>query len=307
MTRLSASRAAAIGIAAWTAVPSSMLVSLDARAAADPASVPSAMPGVATAGPTPANGAPIAAPAPLASPPPLATTAPPADAEAALERARAAYEYGEMEVVVDSARLVADGRLPPTPPERARALRYLGIGLYLTGRQEGAETAFFDLLRLHPYARLDATTTRPDVVAFFEDVRRRHAAEINEAASRRPGKNLTLAFLPPAGQFQSGHTARGITIASLEGLSLITTIGTYVQLKAWDKYPGHTFAPPIGQPGTSHADAARTLKAINNGAGVVFAATVIIGIIDGLASYMAVEPEDSGKSIADAFGRGYAF
>jgi len=257
---------------AWTTA----LVPLRARAAPAPLDVP-------------------AGPATPASPP----AAPPADAEAALDRARAAYEYGEMDQVVDAARLVADGRLPPTPPQRARALRYLGIGLYLTDRQQGAETAFFDLLRLYPRARLDSTTTRPDVIAFFEDVRRRHAAEINDAASQRPGKNLALAFLPPAGQFQSGHAARGITIAALEGLSLATAIGTYARLRSWDTYPGHTFGP--------HADAARTVKAINNGAVVVFAATIVVGIVDGLASYLAVEPEESGKSIADVFGRGYTF
>jgi hypothetical protein len=245
--------------------------------------------------------------------PPNATTASvPVDAEAALEKARAAYEYGEMETVVDSARLVAEGRLHPTPSERAQALRYLGIGLFLTGRQEGAETAFFDLLRLRPRTRIDATTTRPDVVAFFEDVRRRHAAEINEAASNRPGKSLLLAFLPPLGQFQSGHKARGITIAALEVLSLGGAIATNVQLHAWDKYPGHTFAPPRGQTGENHADAAKTLKTLNYVSVAVLAATVIVGIVDGVASYTAVDPEDTGgtsvaDSIASVFVGGYRF
>jgi hypothetical protein len=250
-------------------------------------------------------------PKPAEAPPPInvpgTTSTPPADAEAALARARAAYEYGEMEMVVDSARLVAEGRLHPTPAERAQALRYLGIGLYLTGRQEGAETAFFDLLRLRPNYRLDPTNTRPDVVAFFENVRRRHAAEIKEAASNRPGKNLALAFLPPLGQFQSGHKARGITIAALEVLSLGTAIATKLTLDSWDKYPGHTFTPPAGQPGEGHADTARSLKVLNNVSVAVFAATLVVGIIDGVASYYAVEPEDEGRSIADVFGRGYHF
>ena len=222
----------------------------------------------------------------------------PADAEAALERTRAAYEYGEMEIVVDSARLVAEGRLRPTPSERAQALRYLGIGLFLTGRQEGAETAFFDLLRLRPNTRLDPTNTRPDVVAFFENVRRRHAAEISEAASNRPGKSLALAFLPPLGQFQAGHKARGITIAALEVLSLGTAIATNLQLRAWDT-PDHTF------PG--HQDSARTLKTMNWVSVGVLAATIVIGIVDGVASYLAVEPEDEGRSVADVFLSGWRF
>ena len=101
-------------------------------------------------------------PAPAAHPTESSPARAPVDAAAALERARAAYEYGEMEDVVDSARLVAEGRLTATSAQRAQALRYLGIGLFLTGRREGAETAFFDLLRLRPSSRLDPTTTRPD-------------------------------------------------------------------------------------------------------------------------------------------------
>jgi hypothetical protein len=66
---------------------------------------------------------------------PALTGAPPVDAASALARVRAAYEYGEMELVVDAARLVSEGRLHATPAERASALRYLGIGLFLTGRQ----------------------------------------------------------------------------------------------------------------------------------------------------------------------------
>jgi hypothetical protein len=247
---------------------------------------------------------PVESLTPAAAPPvinvPGTTAAMPVDAEAALERTRAAYEYGEMEMVVDSARLVSEGRLHPTAAQRAQALRYLGIGLYLTGRQEGAETAFFDLLRLRPNTRLDPTTTRPDVVAFFEDVRRRHAVEIKEAASNRPGKSLALAFLPPLGQFQAGHKARGITIAALEVVTLGSAIATDLQLRSWDsETQGHTFG--------SHHDAAVTLKAINWVSIALFATTVAIGIVDGVASYVAVEPEDTGTSIADVFLGGYRF
>ena len=223
--------------------------------------------------------APAPAPAPAPSLPAAAQPlAPPSDAVTALERARAAYEYGDMEMVVESARLVAEGRLRPTLPQRAQALRYLGIGLALTGRTEGAETAFFELLRLRSDARLDPTTTRPDVVAFFEDVRRRHADEIKEAARHRPGKSLALELLPPLGQFQDGHRARGYTILALEALSLGGAIATKVQLDSWaSQYPDQTFGP--------HADAARTLKTLNAVSVAVLAATIVAGIVDGLVSY----------------------
>jgi hypothetical protein len=218
---------------------------------------------------------PAPAPPPPAAPPPLA---PPSDAVTALERARAAYEYGDMEMVVESARLVAEGRLHPTPPQRAQALRYLGIGLALTGRTEGAETAFFELLRLRSDARLDPTTTRPDVVAFFEDVRRRHADEIKEAARHRPGKSLALELLPPLGQFQDGHRARGYTILALEALSLGGAIVTKMQLDSWaSQYPHQLF--------DGHADTARTLKTLNYVSVAVLAATIVAGIVDGVVSY----------------------
>jgi hypothetical protein len=279
----------------------------DARPATkEPTSTPPGPPAPPNVGVSPAGAASPASTG-TASPAAMGATSMPVDAESALARARAAYEYGEMEMVVESARLVAEGRLHPTPAERAQALRYLGIGLYLTERQEGAETAFFDLLRLRPHTRLEATTTRPDVVAFFENVRRRHAVEINEAASNRPGKSLALAFLPPFGQFQSGHKARGITIAALEVLTLGGAIATNLQLHAWDKYPGHTFKPPEGQPGENHFQAAQTLLVLNKVAVTALVATVILGIIDGVASYTAVEPEDTGTSVADALGPGLRF
>jgi hypothetical protein len=270
-----------------------------------PAAVP---PPRAPAAPAVSGDAPPAAPVSPPRPPTASTPAPPpVDAATALERARAAYEYGEMDDVVDSARRVAEGGLRATPAQRAQALRYLGIGLFLTGRMEGAETAFFDLLRLRANVRLDPTTTRPDVVAFFEDVRRRHAADIEEAAKSRPGKSLALAFLPPLGQFQAGHTARGVTLAAIEGLSLATAVGTYLQLRAWDRYPGHTFAPPPGEPGANHSDDARTLKAFNYVSIAVFASALVVGVVDGVTSYYVVEPEESSQSLASMFGRGYRF
>jgi hypothetical protein len=225
-------------------------------------------------------GAPAARPRPNQPPPEPSLVAPEMEATLALERARAAYEYGDMEMVVDSARIVADGRSRPTAIQRIQALRFLGIGLYLTGRAEGAEAAFFELLRQKPAAKLDPTHTRPDVVAFFESVRARHHSEIQQA---RPGKYFVLAFLPPAGQFQNGDRARGITLAAVEAVSLGVAIGTYAQLKSWQKRDDLTF------PG--HNDDAHTLKTLNNLSVAIFAATVAVGIIDGIANFHHVDDE----------------
>jgi len=236
------------------------------------------------------SGAPPREDAHGASPSPSAAATPPAagatgetDAATALERALSAYEYGDMDLVVESARSVAEGRAHPNETQRVQALRLLGIGLFLTGRREGAETAFFDLLRQKPSARLDPTHTRPDVVAFFENVRTRHSAEIREAARSRPGgKHLAWAFLPPAGQFQNGDRGRGIIFGALEVISLGVAIGSYAQLKHWqhssdDTFPGHPEA--------------RELQLVNNIAVGVFAATVVVGIVDGLFNFSAHDDE----------------
>jgi hypothetical protein len=188
-----------------------------------------------------------------------------------------------MEMVVDSARLVAEGRARPSPAQRVQALHLLGIGLYLTGRPEGAEAAFFELLRQKPAAKLDTTHTRPDVVAFFEGVRARHATEIQQAARTRPGKHFILALLPPVAQFQNGDRARGFTLAAVEVVSLGVAIGTYAQLASWLDKSNRTFG--------THTDDARTLKTINNLSVAVFAATFAVGIIDGIANFNRTDEE----------------
>jgi hypothetical protein len=241
--------------------------------------------------------------APVAGPPPPALVRPtppalPPDAATALERAKAAYEYGDLDVMVDSARMVAEGYLPPTPLQREQALRYLGIGLYLTNRLQGAETAFFDLLRLRTNAHLDPTTTRPDCVAFFEGVRRRHGAEIREAMRRRPGKKtFALAFLPPLGQFQNGSRTKGIVFAALEAVTLAGAVGTYAQLRAWET-PDQTFG--------SHGDDARKLRVANWISVGAFVLTVAAGVIDGVVNF-SDEPDETRTAIRSGRWEGLGF
>jgi len=203
------------------------------------------------------------------------------DVSGALERARAAYEYGDIDEMVASARQVSEGQLHPTPSQRAYALRYLGIGLFLTGRAEGAETAFFELLRLRPDSRLDPQTTRPDVVAFFEQVRLRYAEPIRDAARANNRKGFAWNFLPPAGQLQNGHTARAITIGGVELLALATSVTTFALLKSWQG-PHNTFP--------DHEDSARAVRTLNWAATGILAATFLYGVIDGIAHYS--DPQD---------------
>jgi hypothetical protein len=196
---------------------------------------------------------------------------PPTTAVAALDRANAAYDYGDMTQVVDSARMVVDGALAATPAERLQALRLLGVALYLTGRPTGAEAAFLELLSNNRRARLDPTITRPEVVAFFEDVRRRHAAEIQDAARVRSRRSMVWNFLPPLGQFKNGDHTRGWVILGLEVASFATALTTRLVLDSWrqeaDQFPGRE-------------DTARSVRTANQIAVAVLAGTWVAGVAD---------------------------
>jgi len=231
----------------------------------------------------------MAAAAAAATPPAPAASGPvpaaPTDAASSLERVRASYEYGDIDDVVEWSRPVAEGRLEATPAQRALALRYLGIGLYLTGRAPGAEAAFFELLRLRPDTVLDPRTTRPDVVTFFERVRTGHAQEIKESVNKH--KTFIWNFIPPVGQFQNGHTARGLLVGGIELASLATAITSYALLKSWEQ-PHHEF---VGHPN------AGTLKVVNFVSIGVLAASYFYGVLDGIGHYNDL-PDESRVSFA---------
>jgi hypothetical protein len=205
----------------------------------------------------------------------------PQDAAAALVHAAAAYEYGDMNQVVEAARPVAEGLLPSTPEEQIQAFRLLGIGLYLTNRPLGAEYAFTELLRKDPHARLDPTSTRPELVAFFESLRHQ------QITRQRSTRKVYWNFLPPVGQFQNEDNTKAWVILSVGVVSLASLATSYFLPKSW-KGPGNTYEP--------HHDAAVTLKTVNYISAGVLAATYIYGVIDGLVGYG--RPIDESKSSA---------
>ena len=211
---------------------------------------------------TPTDEAPAEAPA---------KTKRPQSAGAALLRAAAAYEYGDINQVVDSARLITEGVLTSTPAQQTQALRFLGIGLYLTNRPGGAENAFTELLRQEPEAHLDPTSTRPEVVAFFENLRRQQRLQ------QRSPRRLIWNFIPPVGQFQNDNNVKGWLVLTVGVASLATTITTYALLKKWEHQPGYTYG--------GHESTARTLKAANWISVGALTATYVYGVFDGLIGY----------------------
>jgi len=193
----------------------------------------------------------------------------PRDAVSALVRASAAYEYGDLNQVVEAARLITEGSVPATPEQQVLAFRLLGIGLYLTNRPLGAEAAFNELLRRDPHARLDPTTTRPELVAYFESLRHQQLAR--ERSERRMWKN----FIPPLGQFQNEDNGRGWLLRGIGFVGTATMVTSYALKKSWDM--------PNSQ--SKHPDAARTLITVNIVTGAVLIAAYVYGVVDGLIGY----------------------
>jgi hypothetical protein len=185
--------------------------------------------------------------------------------------------------MIELSRQVAEGAVPGTEDQRAEALRLFGIGLFLDGRRDGAERAFIDLLKLRPGATLDPRVTRPEVVAFFRDVRRRS----------RPTKHKALAFLPPLGQFQNDTPVRGWVIAGLEvataGASLATFLMYHSRVNEMDLCTG---TPNFD---TKPCDRLKVMNLISIGA---FIAVYAAGVVDGLVGFDDGDPEESGLSLA---------
>ncbi len=178
--------------------------------------------------------------------------------------------------MIELARLVAEGALRGNDDQRALALRLLGIGLYLDGRVDGAERAFVELIKLRPRMTLDATATRPEVVGFFKEVKRRHG----------PRKRLAFAFLPPLGQFQNDDTPlRGWLIGGLEVATLGTAITTALVLSNWR-------APDQTCRGQQDPKPCTDLRLVNQISVAAFAATWAAGVIDALVNHSSGESTD---------------
>lgn len=238
-----------------------------ANAAADEAGDAVGRPGPTDQASSPA--AKASGPAGPKSEPAQATIGPP-DAAAALVRAAAAYDYGDMNQVVESARYITEGSLEATQWQQVQAFRLLGIGLYLTNRPLGAEAAFSELLRKEPRARLDPTTTRPEIVAFFESLRHQHIAK------QRSTRKMIWNFIPPAGQFQNDDNVKGWVLLGLGVAAAATCATSYALFKSWELDSGMS----------KHPDAAETLRStVNPLAGAVLAAVYLYGVVDGIVGY----------------------
>jgi tetratricopeptide (TPR) repeat protein len=163
-------------------------------------------------------------------------------AESVLKRARDDFEFGNYERVVTRLRPLVEAlelsRELPDKADRAEALRVYGIACTLTGRRTAAEGAFLLLLREEPSTRLDPALVRPEAVAFFDEVRARHHAELLQAyrKNRRP-YHWALDLIPLAGQLQNRQWKKAIVLGSIDLFLLAANVTTGALL---GRYEGDT-------------------------------------------------------------------
>jgi hypothetical protein len=204
-------------------------------------------------------------------------------------------------------------REPLAPADRAEAHRLAGIAAFFRQHHADAEAHFLAYLRIDLDGRLDPALYPPEVVAFFNDVTSRHAAELRALRSR-PNRTWVLTLLPPLGQFQNGHRIKGYVLGGLLGALLITNLTTYYFLRAWCD---HTDGEAGGGLSCTDADdrtrAAARLRPYNLVSGIGFWITYAFGVYDGVQGYrrhsreptirpfVSVSPENSVLGLSGSF------
>ena len=174
----------------------------------------------------------------------LGLAAPPAD----LKRAKDRYEFGAYADAAGAVREILARRQGLPESEVVEAYRILGLSEYQLGDRGAARAAFVNLLSVDPDYALDAFLVPPQIVEFFDRVKREAEPELAPLRERRrqlkeqerlaeearrkllaeeavrsgPPSKVVLVqeriylfnWLPfGAGQFQNGHNGKGTAIA----------------------------------------------------------------------------------------------
>jgi hypothetical protein len=168
----------------------------------------------------------------------------------------------------------------------AEAHRLTGIAAFFQLRRELAERHFVAYLRIERDGRLDPALYPPDVVAYFNDVASRHAAELRALRAPQKQRIWWLTLLPPLGQLQNGEHGKAYMIGGMLGLSLGVNLITYQRLRAWcDHTDGSGGGALSCQDGGNHTREAQALLPWNVVSGIAALATYAYGVYDGIREY----------------------
>jgi hypothetical protein len=167
----------------------------------------------------------------------------------------------------------------------AEAYRLAGIAAFFEQRNDAAESRFLGYLRIDLDGRLDPALYPPEVVAFFNDVASRHAAELR-ALRFTPKRSWLLTLLPPIGQFQNGERTKAYVLGGVLGALLIADLTTYYYLRAWCEHTdGKTGGGYSCYDGGDRNHAAARLRPWNIASGVSLLVVYAYGVYDGVRGY----------------------
>ncbi|HEY0253219.1 MAG TPA: hypothetical protein VGC41_16910 [Kofleriaceae bacterium] len=185
--------------------------------------------------------------------------------------------------------------------DRAEANRLEGLAAFFTKRSN-PDPYFLAYLRHDLDGHLDPALYPPEVVNYFNELRARHAAELDALRPRVKKRYWQLAAIPVASQIQNDEMTKGIVIASLLGGLLAANITTYAILDSWCGGNDHT-CDGDGT-GTNHAHGASAMRTINVVTGVGAILTVVYGMYDGVRGYRraAITPYISSSETSAALG-----
>lgn len=197
-----------------------------------------------------------------------------------------ALEAGDYDVAARTAGAIADD-LSQSEQDRAEAWRIVGLSRFFLGERQRAEAAFLAYLRIDLDAHLDPALVAPEAIVFFEDVRARHAAELD--ALRPPAeetRSLWINFLPAGGQFQNGETGKAWILLGGVTVFAATNLTTYALARRNCDEQMKTCDDP---------DTARALKAVNIISGAAAIGLYAYSVIDGYRGYRAHQREQEAR------------
>jgi len=149
------------------------------------------------------------------------------------QKAYAMYAYGDFKEAAKQFHSLLYPLVLKDKDEILKAYQYLGICYYILDQKLAAENEFRAILRTEPHYSLDPLFTPPQIVDFFNGLKR----EIGMEVQRRRAL-FYLNFVPfGVGQFQNGQKAKGYVLLGVEGTALLTNLVTYYARKTMETSP----------------------------------------------------------------------
>lgn len=215
-----------------------------------------------------------------------------------LERATAAYEYGDYGAAIKLATQALKHELSPKGTKDALVI--LGLSHYILKEYNAATETLSRLLFADPYYKLDPFYAPPQIIDFYENLRvqlepklrpikEKMAADGVKNLDNQPPVNVVevkyvqnskaLNLLPfGVGQFQNEHYGKGYALLVGEIFLIAVNVGAYLTVKA--------LAGSDGKYSHDGAQAAKAMQIVQYSAAGLFGALWAYGAVDGMVYFV---------------------